>query len=70
MIKIQIIGRQGEGKTTFASEIGALLQSLGMDVTIDDFDLDDGPRDSELHQQCVEAMSGEEVLIQTVQVRK
>ena len=70
-LKITITGYPGEGKTTLASEIAALLQSLKMDVAIKDMDLDPpyGGRSDELHQGCLLAMNGREVLIETVQLR-
>jgi tRNA uridine 5-carbamoylmethylation protein Kti12 len=69
MLKITITGYPAEGKTTLASEIGALLQCLKMNVSIQDRDLEE-PRSDELHQGCIEAMRGREVLIETVQLRK
>jgi Mrp family chromosome partitioning ATPase len=75
MLKITISGKPGAGKTTIASEIAALLQSLDMNVTIVDFDLVGGDslhnlRSDEVHQASVEAMAGRSVVIQTVQERK
>lgn len=70
MLKITITGHVAEGKTTLTSEIGALLESLGMNVTINDIDLEGGPRDSEVHDGAVKAMHGRPVVIQTIQIRK
>lgn len=70
MLKVTITGYCAEGKTTIASEIGALLESLGMNVTIHDIDLDDGPRNSEVHEGAVQAMKGRSVTIETIQLRK
>ena len=70
MLKITISGKPGSGKTTLASEIGALLQSLNMNVTIVDFDLNNDAHPSDIHEHAVEAMAGREVIIQTVQERK
>jgi len=72
-LKITITGYPGEGKTTLASEIAALLTSLKMDVSIEDIDLEPPPyggRSDEVHEGCVLAMHGREVLIETVQLRK
>ena len=69
-LKIIIMGAAGEGKTTLASEIAALLESLNMNVTVRDADLDSGSRNPEIHEGAVEAMAGREVEITTVQTQR
>ena len=71
MLKITITGMCGDGKTTIASEIAALLESLKMKVIIKDYDLNTGPgRTSANHQQCVKCMEGRQIEIQTIQTRR
>ena len=67
MLKITISGGPAEGKTTLASEIVALLESLKMDVTIEDYDLTHDAHPSDVHEHAVEAMAGREVLVTTKQ---
>lgn len=70
MLKIVIIGECASGKTTIASEIAALLESLNMNVTVKDADLNAGSHPPDIHEGCVEAMAGREVEITTVQTQR
>jgi hypothetical protein len=54
-----------KGKTTLASEIACLLESLDMSVTVVDLE---SSIFREHHEKCVEAMAGREVLIETVPI--
>lgn len=62
MLKITISGLSGEGKTTLASEIAALLNSLKMNVSVNDIDLN---HCHEIHEDAVFALAGHEVLVET-----
>jgi uridine kinase len=71
MLKITITGMCGDGKTTVASEIAALLESLKMKVIIKDIDLAMGhSRTSANHEQCVKCMEGRQIEIETIQTRR
>ena len=67
MLTITISGGPAEGKTTLASEIAALLESLKMNVVVKDYDLENGIRSDQTHQLYIGAMAGCEVLITTEQ---
>lgn len=68
MLKIIIQGTPAAGKTTLASEIAALLESLKMGVTVVDCPLD-APPNPEFHELRARAMAGRDVTIVTENVR-
>lgn len=68
-LKITISGYTGDGKTTLAHEIDHLLDSMGMNVTVKDFDLNNSDSEAN-HEKRIDAMSYRYVLIETIQLQR